>query len=132
MITRLTPGVLLSPDHRHELTFVIPITLLDMTMHYHGDWSRYVPFCTVTQSQTPQIFNTKIPWPMSVIIYNQRFFMAYNNVSSMSLYSTCYLYYFVELKFHNINIFLPSIFVISKELVSDISLDLSLRKLPLI
>jgi hypothetical protein len=43
--------------------------------------------------------------------------MAYNNVSSMSLYSTCYLYYFVELKFHNINIFLPSISVISKELV---------------
>ena len=31
MITRLTPGVLLPPDHRHELKFLIPITLLDMT-----------------------------------------------------------------------------------------------------
>jgi hypothetical protein len=31
LITRLTPGVLLPPDHRHELKFLIPITLLDMT-----------------------------------------------------------------------------------------------------
>jgi hypothetical protein len=31
LITRLTPGVLLPPDHRHELNFLIPITLLDMT-----------------------------------------------------------------------------------------------------
>ena len=31
MITRLTPGVLLPPDHRHELKFLIPITLIDMT-----------------------------------------------------------------------------------------------------
>ena len=31
MITRLTPGVLLPPDHRHELQILIPITLLDMT-----------------------------------------------------------------------------------------------------
>jgi hypothetical protein len=38
----------------------------------------------------------------------------------------------VVLKFHNIDIFLPSISVISKELVSDKTLDLSLRKLPLI
>jgi hypothetical protein len=31
LITRLTPGVLLPPDHRHELKFLIPIILLDMT-----------------------------------------------------------------------------------------------------
>jgi hypothetical protein len=31
LITRLTPGVLLPPDHRHELDFLIPITLQDMT-----------------------------------------------------------------------------------------------------
>jgi hypothetical protein len=30
-VTRLTAGVLLPPDHRHELKFLIPITLLDMT-----------------------------------------------------------------------------------------------------
>ena len=30
-ITRLTPGVLLPPDHRHEFKILIPITLLDMT-----------------------------------------------------------------------------------------------------
>ena len=29
--TRLTPGVLLPPDHRHEFKILIPITLLDMT-----------------------------------------------------------------------------------------------------
>jgi hypothetical protein len=28
---KLTPGVLLPPDHRHEFKIVIPITLLDMT-----------------------------------------------------------------------------------------------------
>jgi hypothetical protein len=28
---KLTPGVLLRTDHRHELNFLIPITLLDMT-----------------------------------------------------------------------------------------------------
>ena len=31
MITKLTPGVLLPPDHRHEFKILIPITLLDMT-----------------------------------------------------------------------------------------------------
>jgi len=31
LITRLTPGVLLPPDHRHEVKILIPITLLDMT-----------------------------------------------------------------------------------------------------
>jgi hypothetical protein len=31
LITRLTPGVLLPPDHRHEFKILIPITLLDMT-----------------------------------------------------------------------------------------------------
>jgi hypothetical protein len=31
LITRLTPGVLLPLDHRHELKFLIPITFLDMT-----------------------------------------------------------------------------------------------------
>jgi hypothetical protein len=31
LISRLTPGVLLPPDHRHEFKILIPITLLDMT-----------------------------------------------------------------------------------------------------
>jgi hypothetical protein len=31
MKSRDREGVLLPPDHRHELKFVIPITLLDMT-----------------------------------------------------------------------------------------------------
>jgi phosphorylcholine metabolism protein LicD len=30
VITRLTPGVLLPPDHRHEFKILIPITLLDI------------------------------------------------------------------------------------------------------
>jgi hypothetical protein len=29
LITRLTPGVLLPPDHRHEFKILIPITLLE-------------------------------------------------------------------------------------------------------
>jgi hypothetical protein len=35
LITRLTPGVLLPPDNRHELKFLIPIT--PRHDHYHGD-----------------------------------------------------------------------------------------------
>jgi hypothetical protein len=31
LITTLTPGVLLPPDHRHEFKILISITLLDMT-----------------------------------------------------------------------------------------------------
>jgi hypothetical protein len=39
VITRLTPGVLLPPDHRHEFKILIHITLLDMitiTVIDHG------------------------------------------------------------------------------------------------
>ena len=77
LITRLTPapGVLLPPDHRHELKFLIPITLLDMTAitvidHGMSLSVLYCGFCELLSSPVVcrhiLIFSSEIAQPNEV------------------------------------------------------------------
>ena len=55
MIKRLTPGVLLPPDHRHEFKILIHITLLDMitiTVIDHGMSLSVLYFITLLDMTT--------------------------------------------------------------------------------
>jgi hypothetical protein len=52
LITRLTPGVLLPPDHRHEFKILIPITLLYMTTITSSIWLYYVYWVLLKVSRT--------------------------------------------------------------------------------